>query len=136
MRWGWRSSSRSESPSRTRPGIEDAPLQGALLGIGQLEVVPVRRRLERAVARIRDHDPLASPARLVVLHDLQALGLAAAVVIDEVAEVVPDVDQDAIAPGDERAARPLRGAPVGLLARHEHGVDIAAHREPEFLEVL
>jgi len=108
----------------------------ALLVLGQLEVVAVGRRLERAVARIRDHDPLTAPARLVLFHHLQALGLGAAKLVDEVAEIVADVDQDPVALGEVGAARALRGSPVRLLAGHEHGVDGTAHRESELLEVL
>src|SRR4029453_6903923 len=83
--------------SRARPGVEHGALGLASVFVGQREVVLERGGLERAVRRIREHDPLATPAVLVVLHDLQALGLGAPVLVDEGAEVVAHVEQHPVA---------------------------------------
>src|SRR5437870_575419 len=115
--------------SRARPRVQHVALGLAPIGVGLLEVVVVRRRLERPVARVREHDPLAPPAVLVLVHHLQALGLAASKLVDEVAEVVAEVQQHPVVLGDVRAARSFRRSPVRLLARHQHRLDAAAHRE-------
>ena len=49
------------------------------------------RDLEGTVGRVCEHDPLAAPALAVVLEDLEPLSLAAAVVVDEVAEIVAEL---------------------------------------------
>src|SRR5262249_41384476 len=100
--------------SRPRPRVEDAALGLALVGIGELEVVLEGRGFEGAVRRVREHDPLAAPAVLVVLEHLETLGLRAAVLVDEVAAVVPEVEEHAIA---LRHASPLLPRPCGSRCR-------------------
>src|SRR4051812_23828570 len=56
-------------------------------------------------------------------------------VVDEVAEIVAEVEEDAVVLRHVGAARALGRAPVRLLPRHQEHVDIAAHREAEPLHV-
>src|SRR5207237_979702 len=72
----------------------------ALVAGRELIVVAEGGGFEGAVARIGEHDPLAAPALAIVLEDLEALGLAAAIAVDEVAEIVAEVQEHAIVLGD------------------------------------
>src|SRR5262249_12944419 len=67
---------------RPRPRFAHAALGLAPVIGGQLEIVFEGRRLERAVARVCDHDPLAPPALLVLLEHLEALRFRAPVLVD------------------------------------------------------
>src|SRR5882724_4357726 len=126
----------ASSRSGSLPGPERAALGLALLVVRQLEIVLVGRRFEGTVGRVGDHDPFAAPARLVVLPDLLPLVLAALVVVDEVAEVVADVEEDAVVLGDDGAPRALGRLPIRLLLLGQHGVDLGAQRKLVHLQVL
>src|SRR5436190_6538167 len=76
---------------RSGPAIEALPLGLALLLERLLEVVAIRRGVERAVGRIGNDQPFAAEAVLVLVERLQPVGLARAVAIVEVAEIVADV---------------------------------------------
>src|SRR5215210_5979695 len=119
-----------------RPPLQHVALRFALLRWRQLRIMAEGRDLEGAVGRVCEHDPLAAPALAVLLEHLEALRLAGAVVVDEVAEIVAEVEEDAVILRNMGAARALGRAPVRLLPRHQEHVDVAAHREAEPLHVL
>src|SRR6185436_7513540 len=118
------------------PGVEHRALGPASIAVGQLEVVLEGGGLERAVGRVGEHDPLAAPAILVLFHDPEPLGLGTPILVDEVPEVVTHVEEHAVVPGHDGPARALGRAPVRLLARAQHRVDLVVERKAELLEVL
>src|SRR5215208_6566461 len=100
-----------------RPSLQHVALRLALLRRRQLRIMAEGRDLEGAVGGIGEHDPLAAPALAVLLEHLEALGLAGAVVVDEVAEIVAEVEEDAVVLGNVGAARALGRAPIRQLFR-------------------
>src|SRR6266567_6247960 len=121
---------------RPGPGLQDIPLRLALLLARLLEVVAEWRGFERSVAWVAKHDPLAAPSFLAFLERLESIGLARAVSVVEIAELVADVQRDAVVLGNDGTARALLAAPVGLFILQHEGVDVAAHRETKLLHVL
>src|SRR5262249_44710009 len=103
---------------RPRPRVQHVTLGLALHVDRPLVVVSEGCRFERPVARVRQHDPFAAPALAIRLEYLEPIGLAAAVLVDEVAEIVAEIEEDAIVLGNVGTARALGRAPIGLLARH------------------
>src|SRR5215203_921730 len=89
-----------------RPPLQHVALRLALLRRRQLRIMAEGRDLERAVGGVCEHDPFAAPALAVLLEHLQALRLAGAVVVDEVAEIVAEVEEDAVILRQRRAHAP------------------------------
>ncbi|KAF1852280.1 hypothetical protein Lal_00013676 [Lupinus albus] len=120
---------------RCHPGLQRADLPGPLLVRRQFEIMPEGRALERAVAGIGQHQPVAPEMLLRRFERLETVGLAAVVGIAEVAEIVAEQQDDPVLLGDVGAPRPLRRTPVRLFLRHQEGIDVAAHREAQRLRV-
>src|ERR1700747_2355733 len=120
-----------------RPRRQRIDLLGAFLVVPELEVVAVGRAFPRPVSRVGERDPIVPEMGFQLLERIFALGDAAVVFVAEIAELVAEQQEHAIALRHVRDSRTLGAArPLGPVLLHQNSVDVAAHRKPERLQVL